>query len=65
MVRYGGDHVELEVLDDGRARAGGSQGGHGIAGMRERVRLYGGTLEVGSRNGGGFSVRARLPVTTA
>jgi signal transduction histidine kinase len=64
-VRYHTDDVELEVLDDGRRSTNGSQGGHGIAGMRERVRLYGGTLETGRRDDGGFTVRARLPVGTA
>jgi signal transduction histidine kinase len=65
LVRYGRDHIELEVVDDGRRRTNGSQGGHGILGMRERARLYGGTLETGRREGGGFSVRARLPVGPA
>ena len=65
MVRYGSDDVELEVVDDGRGRANGSKGGHGIAGMRERVRLYGGTLETGRAIEGGFAVRARLPARTA
>jgi signal transduction histidine kinase len=64
-VRYRTDDVELEVLDDGRRSTNGSKGGHGIAGMRERVRLYGGTLETGRRDDGGFSVRARLPAGTA
>ena len=64
-VRYRTDDVELEVLDDGRRSTNGSQGGHGIAGMRERVRLYGGTLETGRRDDGGFTVRARLPAGTA
>ena len=64
-VRYRSDDVELEVLDDGRRSTNGSQGGHGIAGMRERVRLYGGTLETGRRDDGGFTVRARLPAGTA
>ena len=64
MVRYRNDDVELEVVDDGRRTSNGSPDGHGIAGMRERVRLYGGTLETGGRAEGGFSVRARLPVRT-
>jgi signal transduction histidine kinase len=64
-VRYRSDDVELEVVDDGRGRANGSSGGHGIPGMRERVRLYGGTLETGTAIEGGFAVRARLPARTA
>jgi signal transduction histidine kinase len=63
-VRYRNDDVELEVVDDGRRSTNGSSDGHGIAGMRERVRLYGGTLETGGRVEGGFSVHARLPVGT-
>jgi signal transduction histidine kinase len=64
-VRYRVDGVELEVVDDGRGSTNGSRDGHGIRGMRERVRLYGGTLETGRRNDGGFTVRARLPSGTA
>jgi signal transduction histidine kinase len=64
-VRYRSDDVELEVVDDGRRRANGSNGGQGIPGMRERVRLYGGTLETGTAIEGGFAVRARLPARTA
>ena len=36
-------------------------GGHGVAGMRERVALFGGTFAAGARPGGGFEVRATLP----
>jgi signal transduction histidine kinase len=64
-VRYRANDVELEVVDNGRGSSNGSPGGHGIAGMRERVLLYGGTLETGGRAEGGFSVRARLPLGTA
>jgi signal transduction histidine kinase len=64
-IRYHVNDVELEVLDDGRGSGNGSHRGHGITGMEERVRLYGGTLETGRSSDGGFSVRARLPVGPA
>ena len=40
-------------------------GGHGLVGMRERATLYGGELSAGARDGGGFVVRARLPIPTS
>jgi signal transduction histidine kinase len=46
----------------GDARAGLALGGHGIAGMCERVGLYGGELEAGPQPGGGFRVAARFPL---
>jgi len=62
-VRYAADSLELEILDDGRGRAADAeQGGHGLAGMRERVALYGGTLDAGRRPAGGFAVRVLLPI---
>jgi signal transduction histidine kinase len=60
-VRYGERELELEISDDGRGDTGGS-GGHGLTGMRERVRLYGGELQSGRGASGGFVVRARLPL---
>jgi signal transduction histidine kinase len=63
-VSYGADDLTLEVADDGTGRASANPGGHGLAGMRERVRLYGGELDVHSRNGHGFVVRARFPLAT-
>ncbi len=60
--------VGLEIADDGRGPARARQGadertGHGLVGMRERVGLYGGTLEAGpGEHGRGFLVRARIPL---
>ena len=62
VVRYGNESLEVEVADDGHGPSRASDPGHGLAGMRERVALYGGELATGSRNGGGFVVRARLPL---
>jgi signal transduction histidine kinase len=61
-VRYGDDGVEVEVADDGAGSANGDGDGHGLVGMRERVAVYGGELESGPQPGGGFAVRARLPL---
>ncbi|WP_035125909.1 GAF domain-containing sensor histidine kinase [Conexibacter woesei] len=66
------DSVGLEVVDDGagfdvaaaRARAAGDDAppGFGLAGMRERVMLAGGALDIASAPGGGTTVRARFPL---
>ena len=61
-VRYAPRAVELEIGDDGGGDAEGDGTGHGLVGMRERVGLYGGSLDAGRREDGGFPVRARLPV---
>ena len=59
-IDYGEPELAITVDDDGRG-PNGSEPGHGLLGMRERVALYGGTLEAGARPGGGFRLAARLP----
>ncbi|PUA82856.1 sensor histidine kinase [Nocardioides currus] len=55
--------VEIEVHDDGRGAAAGSDGGGlGLLGMRERAESRGGTLTAGPAAGGGFAVSARIPL---
>ncbi len=60
-VTHGAQELTVEVVDDGKS--GSSNGsGSGIAGMRERAIALGGELDAGRRLGGGFRVRARLPL---
>jgi signal transduction histidine kinase len=67
VVRIARDdgHLLVEVEDDGGHKAedlAASGSGNGIAGMTERAEALGGTLAAGARPGGGFCVRARLPL---
>ena len=64
-VRVERGQVRLDVLDDGRGACADDTGGHGLIGMRERVALFGGQLETGALPGGGFRVRASLPMPVA
>lgn len=65
-VVYSPDTLEIEVVDDGRGAAAlllaGDSGGHGLIGMKERVGLFGGTLEAGPVLTGGYRVFARMPL---
>jgi signal transduction histidine kinase len=61
IVDWAPDAIALAVVDRGGGRAGVANGGHGLVGMRERVRLYGGELETGPLPDGGWRVRATLP----
>ncbi|GAA4757782.1 sensor histidine kinase [Citricoccus nitrophenolicus] len=63
-LRWTGRGLEIEVGDDGRGAAAsqstqGSQ--QGLVGLRERIGLFGGTVQYGPRHGGGFSVHATVP----
>lgn len=62
-VRYGHDALELEIVDNGRARTGQrATTGHGLVGMRERAAVYGGRLQASPHPDGGYTVRAWLPI---
>jgi signal transduction histidine kinase len=64
QLRWMDDAVEATIRDDGRGAAAGRRGdGTGVEGMRERATIFGGTLSAGPRRGGGYVVRARLPLT--
>ncbi|HXA27742.1 MAG TPA: sensor histidine kinase [Candidatus Angelobacter sp.] len=67
VVRYGEDELEVTVTDDGSGGAAGSTAsgaGRGLVGMRERVALFHGHLDVGRGAAGGFRVHATLPIAT-
>ena len=78
QVRYGPRELELEVRDDGggvAGVAGGAAGdghddserglGHGLVGIRERVKIYGGQMSAGASRAGGYVLRARFPLDGA
>ena len=61
-VRYRPDECAVEVVDDGAGAATGNGLGHGLVGIRERVRIYGGEMSARTAPAGGFILSARLPV---
>lgn len=64
-VDYGAHRLTVRVTDDGTGTVPAIQGpstGHGLIGMRERARIYGGTLAAGPRAEGGFEVLLTLPL---
>lgn len=66
IVDLRNDELVVEVVDEGHEIAQGPIAvGRGIAGIRERVALYDGEVEIGSSPDGGFAVRARFPVGEA
>ncbi|MER5227940.1 sensor histidine kinase [Streptomyces flaveus] len=65
-LHYRPHHLTVSVTDDGEKMISDNVptgAGHGLIGMRERARLYGGTISVGPRAEGGFAVRLSLPTS--
>ena len=61
-IRYAPDELQIEVRDNGRGAVTSNGHGHGLIGIRERVKLYGGNMTAGTANGGGFILSTRLPL---
>lgn len=62
LLGYEPSRLEIVVEDDGRGLTSAAPGGHGLVGVRERVALYDGTVEVGPGPSGGVRLAASLPV---
>jgi signal transduction histidine kinase len=64
-IEYGQDELAITVSDDGRAARASGAGGRGLIGLRERIAIYGGELDAGPRPGGGWRLRAKIPLEPA
>jgi signal transduction histidine kinase len=62
-VRYRPDEVQLEVRDNGVGSSTSDGLGHGLVGIRERVKIYGGEMAAETEHGGGFVLSTRLPLS--
>jgi signal transduction histidine kinase len=62
-VRYGSNELQLEIRDDGRGATTTDGLGHGLVGIRERVKIYGGDMSTSTAAGGGFILSTRLPLS--
>jgi signal transduction histidine kinase len=63
-IRYAADELRIEVSDDGHGATDQADDGlgHGLVGVRERVKLYGGEMTAAAANGGGFRLTTSLPL---
>jgi signal transduction histidine kinase len=61
-LRYQQDELGIEVRDDGLGTSTTDGLGHGLVGVRERVKIYGGDMSAGTADGNGFVLRTRLPI---
>jgi signal transduction histidine kinase len=62
LLRYTPGELRIDVRDDGRGATAGDGLGHGLVGVRERVKIYGGDMTAGAAEGGGFLLSTRLPL---
>jgi signal transduction histidine kinase len=62
-LRYGAEELQIEVRDDGEGNSTSDGLGHGLVGIRERVKIYGGEMSAGTANGSGFVLSTRLPLS--
>ena len=63
IVRYRPDELEIEVRDNGHGSSTSDGLGHGLIGVRERVKIYGGKMTAGKATDGGFVLSTRLPIS--
>jgi signal transduction histidine kinase len=61
-VRYRPDELEIEVRDNGAGSSKSDGLGHGLVGVRERVKIYGGEMTASTAPEGGFVLSTRLPI---
>jgi signal transduction histidine kinase len=62
ILRYRPDDLQIEVRDDGKGIEPSDGLGHGLVGVRERVKIYGGEMSTAPAAGGGFILSTRLPI---
>ena len=62
-LEYASDQLRIEVSDNGHGAARSHGRGHGLIGIHERVKLYGGEMSAATAHGGGFTLTADLPLT--
>jgi signal transduction histidine kinase len=62
-VCYRPDELQLDIRDDGRGSSTSNGRGHGLLGVRERVKIYGGNMTAGTAPQGGFVLSTHLPLT--
>jgi signal transduction histidine kinase len=62
VLRYAESELQVEVSNDAAAAGNGAGTRRGLAGMRERVEVFGGRLEAGPQPGGGWTLHATFPL---